>query len=84
MLRRRTALSTTLAHPGIYNAVSRSDLWAPACARHRAPPRYTKCACGRTLTDHRSLTGVYLETPPGGNRKITSCSMRIAAVGPAR
>ena len=25
-----------------------------ACARHRAPPRYTKCACGRTLTDHRS------------------------------
>ena len=24
-----------------------------ACARHRAPPRYTKCACGRTLTDHR-------------------------------
>ena len=26
-----------------------------ACARHRAPPRYTKCACGRTLTDHRSL-----------------------------
>ena len=22
--------------------------------RHRAPPRYTKCACGRTLTDHRS------------------------------
>ena len=23
-----------------------------ACARHRAPPRYTKCACGRTLTDH--------------------------------
>ena len=25
-----------------------------ACARHRAPPRYTKCACGRPLTDHRS------------------------------
>ena len=24
--------------------------------RHRAPPRYTKCACGRTLTDHRSQT----------------------------
>ena len=24
--------------------------------RHRAPPRYTKCACGRTLTDHRSPT----------------------------
>ena len=22
--------------------------------RHRAPPRYTKCACGRTLKDHRS------------------------------
>ena len=24
--------------------------------RHRAPPRYTKCACWRTLTDHRSQT----------------------------
>ena len=32
--------------PGIYNAVRQ--------VRHRAPPRYTKCACGRTLTDHRS------------------------------
>ena len=28
---------------------------SPRPARHRAPPRYTKCACGRTLTDHRSL-----------------------------
>ena len=26
--------------------------------RHRAPPRYTKCACGRTLTDHRSQVAV--------------------------
>ena len=25
--------------------------------RHRAPPRYTKCACGRTLTDQRSREG---------------------------
>ena len=32
------------------NAVLRSDRQV----RHRAPPRYTKCACGRTLTDHRS------------------------------
>ena len=31
-----------------------------ACARHRAPPRYTKCACGRTLTDHRSHGDVHL------------------------
>ena len=26
----------------------------PIQVRHRAPPRNTKCACGRTLTDHRS------------------------------
>ena len=50
--------------PGIYNAVSRSDLWAPACARHRAPPRYTKCACGRTagpsqITDHNTRHGIH-------------------------
>ena len=34
----------------------RSDLWAlPALGTGlRAPPRYTKCACGRPLTDHRS------------------------------
>ena len=37
----------------------RSDLWqavGTACARHRAPSRYTKYACGRTsqITDHDS------------------------------
>merc|ERR1711965_506093 len=30
--------------------------------RHRAPPRYTKCACGRTLTDHRSLEKGWIES----------------------
>ena len=31
--------------------------------RHRAPPRYTKCACGRTLTDHRSHLVAYRYRP---------------------
>ena len=44
-----------------------------ACARHRAPPRYTKCACGRTLTDHRSLPLL----SPGYRRYViwTQCEM---------
>ena len=50
MLRRRTALS--LHHP-------RSPRDLQRClkvrqVRHRAPPRYTKCASRRTLTHHRS------------------------------
>ena len=39
-------------------ALRRTDRRRPpsgtACARHRAPPRYTKSACGPTLTDRRS------------------------------
>ena len=45
--RRRTAQTTTLAQGSTMLSQVRQ-------VRHRAPPRYTKCACGWTLTDHRS------------------------------
>ena len=44
-----------------------------ACARHRAPPRYTKCACGRILTDHRSHTG---SSTPAHHRSRLSDSVK--------
>ena len=39
--------------------------------RHRAPPRYTKCACRRTLTDHRSL---FRER---ATRQVLRCRKRV-------
>ena len=45
-------LSTTLAKGS--TTLSKVRPVGSACARHRAPPRYTKYACGRTLTDHRT------------------------------
>ena len=53
-----------------------------ACARHRAPPRYTKCACGRTLTDHRSLSKqgrTYMQVRP-----ILKFSLRLAPLTSVR
>ena len=49
--------SITLAQR-IHNAILRSDLWAPQPALgtgHRLGNRYTKCACGREITDHHRL-----------------------------
>ena len=44
---------TTPSPTGIYNALSKVRPAGTACARHRAPPRHTKCAYGRTtLTNH--------------------------------
>ena len=44
---------TTPSPTGIYNALSKVRPAGTACDRHRAPPRHTKCAYGRTtLTNH--------------------------------
>ena len=48
-----------------------------ACARHRAPPRYTKCACGRTsqITDKGSQPRPPFTLPRLANTSTsTSCS----------
>ena len=65
LLRRRPDRPLHHPRPGIYNAVLVRPVGS-ACARHRAPPRYTKCACGLTLTDHRSQNR--LEVPLRGPR----------------
>ena len=49
MLRRRTALSITLAHPGIYNAVLRSDRFGTG---HRLGIQNAPAGGPLQITDH--------------------------------
>ena len=56
------ATDRPLHHPrpgGIYNAVLRSDLWALPVLGTGHRLGIQKCACGRTLTDHRSQTNTH-------------------------
>ena len=52
--------------------------------RHRAPPRYTKCARGRTRTDHRSRPCEVTQKEAHGGASFCSPALRSKALAPRR